>query len=201
MGVLIGENGNITGGQALAQPLIAAKIEALIPLDGSPQGESKLVAPKRRHLLSIKEVAGIHGTVAQILEDGPVGVIGSGFGDGADHSPGKSPILGAVDVGDDAKFPHRVHPRQRTRHASRNIAIVILNVGPIQQNRGLIGPGSADADLHACISGPRSGAGGGTDNSLLQGGQLHEVATVQRQVVDGLVIHQVSHIGRGGLNQ
>ena len=150
MGVRIGKIVSRGDAQPLSQYLIAAKKEGLILGNGAPQGKSKLVAlktgrvtPHQRVIgVSVKEVAGIQRTVAVKLEKGSVEIVASGSRDGGDYPAGKSSVLGAVSVGDHAKFRNRVHPQQRAGKASRCIALVILDIGSIQENACLTGPGS-----------------------------------------------------------
>ena len=75
--VFIGKIGNISGGQALPQSLVASKKEGSIRHNRASQGEPKLVALEGRNLIpnqgilriAIKEIPGIQGAVAVIFKD------------------------------------------------------------------------------------------------------------------------------------
>jgi hypothetical protein len=74
--------------------------ENLVALERAADGASELLLAIVR-LESEESVGGAEGTVAQVVEDGAMDVIGAGLGDDVDDGAAGASLFGAVGVGGD----------------------------------------------------------------------------------------------------
>src|SRR5439155_1463148 len=101
------DNGNFRQVPHLTKTFIVSKNEGLVLLDGATGRSTKLISPERgdarvrRPNLTVKEVPGIEGAVAQKLVPRAVEGIGAGLRHDADLSPGTVAELRRVHVRND----------------------------------------------------------------------------------------------------
>ncbi len=98
--------------QVLAESFVIAEHEGLVLLDRAAQRDAELVALKARNGIRVEEVAGVEVVVAQEFVERSVQLIGSGLGDDQNLAAGTLAVLGAVGIGEQVEFPHRVHAQQ-----------------------------------------------------------------------------------------
>jgi len=77
--------------------------ENLVALERAADGASELLLAIVR-LERQEGVDGAEGTVAQVVEDGAVDVVGAGFGDDVDDRAAGASLFGAVGIGGDAEL-------------------------------------------------------------------------------------------------
>ena len=131
--------------------------------------------------------------------------VAAGLGDDVDLSAGIAPLIGGVEVGLNLEFLDRFHVRAHDDDQRQpgvvvdpvvEIVVRVFSVAVDEQlgaGSQVVGPRSAhDRAAHA---GARAGHAGA------ERGQLHEVASVERQILHLLLLNHAAEHGRLGFEQ
>src|SRR5262249_11298786 len=138
----------------------------------------------------IEKVPGVQIAVTKKFERVSMQRVGSRRSHDGDLAAGRFPVLGAIGVLDDVKFPHRVYvdqgPADRSRQSGAAGAAVTGILHTINDVHGLVRPPARDR------VGMARGATGGLGRAEIAGAyverqQLIETAAIQRQVLDLLL--------------
>ena len=128
-------------------------------------------------------------------------LVGAGFGDDVDDSARKTSVFGTGDAADQREFAHRVHSQQDSRLTGGGALPVTTNVHAVHQKSGLGEAGPGNGYFFSGIAGLALGPGLEIADTCLQKSQLGEATSVQGQVSNLPLVHQLSQGGRGGLDQ
>ena len=187
--------------QLLAEPVVVGEEERLVRDNRAADGASELILLERRLLLAgavREEVVGVELVVAQELVGDAVKRVAAGFGDDVDLPAGIPPLIGGIEVGLNLEFLDRLDVRAKHRHERQPRVVV----DPVVQVVVRVFPVAVDEQLRAWteVIGPRAAhdgaahAGAGARHARAERGQLHEVASAERQVLNLFLLdHGAEH--------
>src|SRR5439155_22404326 len=187
--------------QGLSQLLVVNEEEQLVLLDRSAEAGAKLVLPERG-LDAVEKVASVESAVAQKLIRRPMQVVGARSAHGMHHGP-IAAELGAVSVRENRELSDSLNTQRCAHDAGPGTMVPeALNIGVVQK----IGlafssrAGDAEVGLDAVQEIRDAGSGvsdlGSSRHAGDQSNQIREVAPVQGQVVDLLLLDVRRHSRR-----
>ena len=145
---------------------------------------------ERRRRACIEKVGRVHGAVAEELEPGALGLVRAGFRDHADYAAHRPAVVRGKRVRDDAEFPDHVDAERRVGRGRHGDSGVAAHVRAVEQIAVGAPVGAVDIDLFAAARQAAGSAHREGDDPGLEQRELDEVATVQRQLFDRLLVDE-----------
>src|SRR5579864_1036378 len=162
--------------------------ENLVALEWAADGASELLLA----IVRLERQEGIRGaerTVAQVIEDGAMNVIGSGLGDDVDDRSAGASLFGAVGIGRDAKLLYDFSGElEGSAIASASLGEEsIVVVAAIDERSVLESANTAEGEIAI--------GGGGQAARILRDagreqGEVGEAAAVQGEVIQGAFVKE-----------
>ena len=187
----------------LAEPVVIGEEEGPVLDDRAPDGPAELTLLERRLLLAGavgEEVVGVEPVVAQEAVARAVNRVAAGLGDDVDLSAGIAPLLGGEQVGLDLELLDRFHvgahddDQRQARVVVDPVVEVVVRVLPVAVHEQL---GAGSQVVGPCPAHDRAAhAGAGAGHAGTESGQLHEVASVERQILHLLLLDHAAQHGR-----
>ena len=179
----------------LAKAFVAAEEERLVAGDRPAERAAELVALEGWNRLGrIVEVrARVERAVAAELEAGSREAVRSRARDGHDDSPGAAAVFGAVVVDEHLELAHGVDAEHAAGGAAGRAVALGVHVRAVHLEADLVRPGAGDRDLRAHAAIDRLRRGGRRGDAELEQRQLGEVAAVERQLANLVLIDERRH--------
>ncbi len=186
--------------QMLAEALVIGEEESLVLLHGAAERAAELVALKAGGGSAVEEIAGIRRRCCAGIRRANRAGFGAGLGDDQHLRAGPLAVFGAVGIGEQVEFAHRVDAQQLLAGAA-GLHVVFRRAGEfdaVQQEQILLRP---VARHHEIVAGGGIGnadaAGlfpGEVDHAGVEREQFVITAAVERQVLHLPLAHQAGNM-------
>src|ERR1700733_5808857 len=185
----------------LAQPLVGNEQKGSVSPHEAAYAAAELVSSKRWHALLIKEIAGVQSRVAQKFESAAMQEVSPRLAHQIDDAAACAAKFRTVIVRNQLKFLYRLDSREASRRGTRRRVLSLIHGGSIEEKT--IEGDSTTIDRH--LYGACPGIDGifyqatHVDHSVLQRGQLKQVASIQRKLGNGALADQGGNLRVGSV--
>ena len=187
--VVVGHRRHAGHPEPFDQRFECAEVERVVSGDRSAEHAAELMAIEigDRFVHGIEEVLRVEGGVSVELEPRSTDRVRARPRHRVDHAAGRAPELRGVRVGQHLELEHRLDAEQHAGRRSGRLVVNVVDVGAVEQEAVLLGPGAVDRDLRRpAADHVAAGCERGRDAGL-QERELLERSAVQRQLTDLLV--------------